>query len=68
MNDLEKKFIKEFQKLIEKYDLIIEKGSMGFDDSAEETFFFINNGRERRDEIFLEMEEILKEIRDGKSN
>ena len=58
MNDLEKEFIASLKSLLVRYGVKIKKELSGLDDDYEMIIIFYNSVEERKNEIYLTMDEI----------
>lgn len=63
MTDLEKIFISDFKMFLSSHKVSLEKGFSGSEDGESEIqWLFDNDADERKNEIYLTMEEIHKEL------
>jgi hypothetical protein len=63
LNELEKDFVGSLKVLLTRYNIEIVKGFSGFDDEGNVIeWLFSNKAEERKDEVYLTMNEIYEEI------
>ena len=62
MNSATEEFIGSFKALLKRYNVKLEKGLSGFDDDYEPTWWFSNDVEWAKNEIYLTMDDIHKEL------